>query len=80
MRNTYVDGFTRVNKTVAKRYFNEGNVIRVCPVNISPSNTWGLYTDLNRNTGVNFDEEINAFTYYNCNKKTGEYVAFYVTK
>lgn len=38
-----IDGvtYTRVTKTVARKLFDDGNVVGICPANINPQSIWG---------------------------------------
>ena len=93
MRYQRINNYRRVNKTVARKHYNNEETVRICAVNLSPVNLWGEYTDANRshytkvsgdgfNTTVvrnkDFETVVMAFTNYNCNSVKGKYPAFYV--
>lgn len=92
MKNLSFKGFKRINKTVAKRLYNAGNIIRICAANVSPTNMYGAYSDISIdgmnivNSGFNttvarnndFETVVNAFKYYNCRRALGYYPAFYI--
>lgn len=66
--------YKRVNKTTARRAFNEGCVVVLCPSNLRPFSPWhneaGVIKD--RCEGADFEKVVNAFSYYNCiNNETG---------
>ena len=76
--NTYnFDGFKRVNKTAARHLFNDGKTVRFCACKINPTNLYELYADISDIDGE-FDKLVNSFEYYNCNRETGYYTAFYI--
>jgi hypothetical protein len=53
MKNVTVDGYTRLNKTMARKYYRAGYTIRLVPLDISP--TSGLECDV----GLDWDENGN---------------------
>lgn len=88
-----INGFKRISKKAAEKLYNAGEVVRMCPVKISPVNLWGFFTDCQKerftpvagdgfDTTVarnrDFETVVNAFAFYNCNAETGKYPAFYV--
>lgn len=68
--------FNRVTKDKAKTFFENGKNIYILPCNVNPNNMWIKPVCIEGP----FDEFVNAYTYYNCNKETGEYVSFYVAE
>lgn len=82
MKNVNIDGYKRITKKEAARRYNAGEIVRICPVNVSPVNIWGMFSDaVNNHTApicTDFETVVNAFTYYNCNSETGKYPAYYV--
>ncbi len=78
------DEFIRVNKARARAGFNNGEVVRITPVNGRPTTNspWQLWVDIQRdyvcNVGKSFDEIINEFEYYNCNSEVGRYAKYYM--
>lgn len=71
----------RVNKTVARKLYNLGFDVGLCPCKANPETPWGLIGKFNRNGYYDcFDSLVNAFTWYNCNNELGKYVAYYVDK
>ena len=77
--------YTRVNKTKARRLFNEGVHIVLYPVEANPFSMWAGsgYTinisniDENDKYLPTFDSIVNNFEYYNCNSEMGQYSKFY---
>lgn len=93
MRKISVDGFIRISKKEAERRYNAGEIVRMCACNMSPVNIWGAFADCVKtefpavggdsfNTIVprsrEFETVVNAFRFYNCNRESGYYPAFYV--
>lgn len=90
MRKLFFDnenGFTfvRVNKTTARKLYNDGLTVHFCPCNLRPFNRYGfgLDMDMNKNDigndGHTFDDVLMYFEAYNCwGTETGKYTAFYI--
>lgn len=82
MKNIIIDGYKRITKKEAARRYNAGEIVRICPANVSSVNMWGMFSDtVNNRTGsicTEFETVVNAFAYYNCNSETGKYPAYYV--
>lgn len=75
------NGFTfkRINKTQARRAYNNGLRVVVCPVNLRPGYPWYPEIIVSGKSGTTFDEMLNAFIYYNIrDNETGKYPAFYI--
>lgn len=74
------NGFTfkRINKTQARRAYNNGLRVVVCPVNLRPGYPWHPEIIVSGKSGTTFNEMLNAFIYYNIrDNETGKYPAFY---
>ena len=75
------NGFTfkRINKTQARRAYNNGLRVVVCPVNLRPGHPWHPEIIVSGKSGTTFNEMLNAFIYYNIrDNETGKYPAFYI--
>lgn len=75
------NGFTfkRINKTQARRAYNNGLRVVVCPVNLRPGYPWYPEIIVSGKSGETFEEMLNAFIYYNIrDNETGKYPAFYI--
>lgn len=75
------NGFTfkRINKTQARRAYNNGLRVVVCPVNLRPGYPWHPEIIVSGKSGTNFDRLVNVFELFNCrDKETGKYTAFYI--
>ena len=75
------NGFTfeRIDKRQARRAYNNGFAIVICPCNLRPGVPWypGIVTS--NKDGRTFQEMLNAFTFYNIrDKETGHYPAFFI--
>lgn len=69
----------QVNKTKARRMFNEGKELYMIPCNMRLNSPWGgpcrIVPKVFDNT---FEQAVNVFEYYNCNAETGKYANFFV--
>lgn len=75
------NGFTfkRINKAQARRAYNNGLRVVVCPVNLRPGYPFHPEISVSGKSGATFDEMLNAFIFYNIrNSETGYYPAFYI--
>ena len=79
----------RVNKTNARKLFNEGEKILIIGHKLSPKNIYNLGIEIQKDEICNkvynytydvftFDEIVYRFVVYNCNFECGYYPAFYV--
>ena len=79
---TFNDGgftFKRVNKATARRAYNNGLHIVMCPCNLRPGFPWHPEAVVNGKSGATFETALNAFEYYNIRgRETGRYTAFYI--
>ena len=78
MRQTISTRYIRISKAYARRYYNAGQTLYFCPVNLSPDNPRGLfYKPCDRS--LPFDVHVSLFEVYNCTSiETGRYTAFYI--
>lgn len=76
MKTFCVNGKTyrQVNITKAKKLHGEGTEIFMLQSNANPNSFMTQFSEI-RDT--NFDHEVNAFAYYNCNNMLGKRVNFY---
>lgn len=75
----------RITKQAARKRWNEGKSFIITPRYISPFypdgrlNNEGVFVNEDvRKNYKNFDFFCDEFTFYNCNKVTGPYPAYYV--
>lgn len=84
-----IEGWKRVSRPTARKLYNAGRTVRLCPVNVSPCNeVYPMSYDINKDDKFDveplewektFDSRVNRFEYYNCQyNETGKYCAFYV--
>lgn len=89
MNQVTIKGWTRVGKKVARRMYDEGKTIRLCPVKCNPCNEYyPMSFDMNKDDKWDvepfewektFDARTNRFEYYNCQyNELGKYSAFYI--
>ena len=82
MNQIRIDGYRRINKSVARRLYNAGEDVLFCPCKMRPLSTWGLGIIENKdnwgNKDIPFDTLVDNYIWYNCGNETGKYVAFYI--
>ncbi len=79
MRKFELDGFRRISKAAARKRFEAGKVVYLCPVNLRPDNLWNLPASIKYGrTGTDFDDIVDIMTVYNCGTAVlGRYLAYY---
>ncbi len=86
MRKITIGGYERISKQTAKKMYDAGEDVYICPVNLRPDNMWMPATKMDRYYPsaiqaageLDFIEWANEYQYYNCqNSETGRYLAFY---
>lgn len=89
MNQITIKGWKRVSKRTARKLYDEGQTIRLCPHKINPCNE---YYPMSFDMSINdkwdvepfewektFDARTNQFEWYNCQyNETGKYAAYYV--
>jgi len=81
MNKIIIDGFKRINKSQARKLFENEKQFFIVPRKVSPLNSWGLGMEViinNWSVGESFQNFVNSYEYYNCNNELGTYSAFYV--
>ena len=68
----------KINKTQARKIFNNFGTIYLLPSNMSTESMWGFPYGINQETELTFDGAVNAFRYYNCNNELGRYVHYFI--
>ena len=78
MKQTISARYIRISKAYARRYYNAGQSLFFCPVNLTPENSPALlYEPFDRS--LPFDVHVSLFEVYNCTTiETGRYTAFYI--
>lgn len=78
-----VDGVTyyRISKATARKLFDDGEVIGLCPVKVNPESIWGGMCKFQKGhkfENWSFDDFVNNFVYYCCQmEETGKYPKFF---
>lgn len=69
----------KINKTSARKLFDQGKTIRLfpCKANIN-SPWWAGGVQVSSKIGETFDQIVNAYEWYNCNSEAGRYAHFYI--
>lgn len=80
MRHYTINGLTRISKTRARVLYSAGSPVIACPCNLRPGAPWHPEAILSPDTGDTFDQRVNAASYYNCNRDSGRYLAYYVAE
>jgi len=78
--------YTRVNKTIARKHFYNGDKVILCPHKAIPFTPWQLYVDIRHapedeitsRYDVDFDKAVDSFNYYNTCHELGYYPAYYI--
>lgn len=69
----------KLNKSQARKAFNNGLELKIIPHKANPYSTWFEGANYkNNNSFVSFDELVNNITNYNCNSELGYYLAYYI--
>lgn len=67
----------KINKTVARKAFNDGKAVVLVPCNMQPK--FGLMVSKNDYHGYDdFDKLNRAFTWFQCNNECGKYPHYYL--
>jgi len=74
--------FRRINKRIARKWFEEGKAFYMVPHKLRPGGPFGMgmmiFPAGEKREGRTFDEIVNNFVYYNCgHNEVGYYPAFY---
>lgn len=83
--------YVRINKQAARKLFNAGASVMVCPCKLRPFGIWHPEAFIQKDTefmepiaGIKsadpFERVVNATTYYNCSYEAGKYLSFYAEK
>ena len=79
---TYTDNgrtFERVSKAVARRAYDNGLRVILCPVNLRPGWPWYPEVSISGKSEAPFGVALNTFEAYNLrDRETGRYPAFYL--
>lgn len=79
---TYADSgytFERVDKKTARKAYNNGLRVILCPCNLRPGYPFHPEISISGKAQATFEEALNAFEFYNIrNAESGFYTAFYI--
>ena len=70
----------KVNKSVARRAYNTGKKVAICPCYVSPFSSWfsGIYTKDGADSSIDFDKLCDMIAYYTCNAELGRTLVYYI--
>ena len=71
----------RISKAAARKMWNNNQDFIMVPCKLSPNGFGSVHTRcdlLDEEKKADFDKLVNEFEFYNCNRETGKYMAFYV--
>ena len=77
---TYTDGgrlFVRITKTTARKAYNNGLRVVLCPSNLRPGFPYHPEINISGKAAASFEEAVNSFEYYNLRGKRNR-TAFYI--
>lgn len=78
MNQYTADGYTRISKARARRLYDAGAPVYLCPVKLRPGAPWHPETQIFQpRTQIAFDEITQAAAYYTCSPGAGKYLAYY---
>ena len=91
MNQITIGKYTRVSKARARKLYDAGTTIRLCPVKCDPTNEfYPMSFDINKDDRfdteplpweLKFDARVNNYEWYNCQyNELGKYSAFYIRK
>lgn len=78
MNNYVIDGYCRIFKPEARKQYNSGKTIYVCPSKLRPGSPWFPEISVNFQQNGNFDTMCNTISYYNCNSEAGQTLTYYI--
>lgn len=74
----------QVNKTTARKLYEQGKTVYVMPCNMRFDNMWQSPCPMNKEREADstdcFDGRIQHFIYYNCDSERGKYPCYFVKK
>ena len=73
--------FRRVTKSAARKAFNSGMDVMLCPSKLRPGKPWNPEVLVNQSRSgedATFDQVVNAFEYYNTSAETGRTTNYFL--
>lgn len=70
----------RVNKTTARKAYQNGKEIYLVPSNLFPFGGWGFGSEITaeRMEEKAFNDVVREYEFYNCTNETGNFASYYV--
>ena len=78
MHSEFVGEFRRIQKRIARRMYEDGETIYLCPYKMRPGKPWNIEVGVNAEEHGQFDRVIEDFEYNNCGYLGGVYPAYYI--
>ena len=71
--------YERITKAAAKKQYESGAEVYAAPCKMNPESVWfsPFGFQINEENGADFQNVVDAATYYQCNYETGYYLAYY---
>lgn len=82
MRQIKTLNYVRITKKQAERRYNTKQEVYILPCNLNPENVWQKPALIKQN-GLflePFENVVNHFIYYNCDRERGKYPAYYISR
>lgn len=80
-----VEGYRRVSKWIARKLYDDGVEVYMCPCNLRPGEPWHPEVAVRLSDGEEFpcapapfEDVVRGFQFFNCSYSAGYYPAFYV--
>lgn len=70
----------KINKSKARRLFNEGVAINLLPCKVRLNSMWIKPCLIEKKASGNFDDYVDEFEHYNCNYELGYYTSYYISE
>lgn len=70
--------YRRISKPIAKKVYDEGKELMVCPCKLRPGEPWHPEGIIRNTTNRKFKYVIRDYEFYHCNGETGWYLSFYI--
>jgi len=70
--------FKQINKTMARKLYNDGRTINLIPCKCGINGIWVNLCQVNNSEGQNFDSMLNSYYYYNCIPELGLYPHYFI--
>lgn len=78
-----VGEFRRIQKRAARKIYESGEIVYLCPCKLRPGEPWYpevpiTLSDGTRYAPVAFDNAVDQFEFYNCKGEAGSYASYYI--